>query len=833
MKKLLLLILGLFTWMISFSQIDVNQLFEKHPEVIIKFQIQDRSELETLTRLISIDHVRGNEVTAYVVRGEFEHFLTLNIPYEIVERPVLTPEDLNMLDFEEIKNSRNDWNYYPNYDAYISMMQQFATDYPDLCRLVEFGTSVQNRKLWALVLSNNVHVREAEPQIFWSSSMHGDELTGYVLMLRYIDYLLSNYGTNERITHLLDNMEIWINPLANPDGTFWTGNSSVSGARRGNANNVDLNRNYYGNNPNGWQKETKAFIEMQAAETFVLAVNIHGGAEIFNYTWDRNCTLPADNAWWKMVGNEYVDTVRSLSTGYFTGESCYYCSGQATGYLAVVNGAHWYPASDTRQDYANYYNFTREVCLEISNTKTPTATQLPTFWNRNYRSFLNFTEQALYGIHGVVTDACSGEPVYAKVFINGHDVDNSNDRSFVMTDPRVGYYARLIKAGTYSVTYSVAGYVPQTVSVTVSDRKQIIKNIALVPITPPTLPPVADFTADHTVIDGEETMIVHFTDLSTNCPDNWLWYFEGGTPPTSTDRHPIVSYEGNIGKSLSFDVKLIASNVIGKDSVLKEDYITIKPLIANFAADATEIEVGNTAHFTDLSGNATSWKWYFEGGTPKSSTEQNPAILYETAGTFDVKLVVENSFGKDSIVKENYMTIILLPEHPIANFTADTTEIEEGGVVHFTDLSENATAWEWYFEGGYPETSTEQNPSILYKNEGVFDVKLIVNNEIGSDEILKEDYITVIPDTVTVVELPEFKIKIFPNPVSQKSVLTIETDVLLHKIEVINLPGVVVKTAYPQACSHIFPVSGIEPGIYFMRIRTAKGNFVTKIQVSQ
>ena len=741
MKKLFLLILGLFTWMISYSQIDVNQIFAKHPEVIIKFQITDRSELETLTRLISIDNVRVNEVTAYVVRGEFEHFLTLNIPYEIVERPVLTPEDLNMLDFEEIKNSRNDWNYYPNYDAYISMMQQFATDYPDLCRLVEFGTSVQNRKLWALVLSNNVHVREAEPQIFWSSSMHGDELTGYVLMLRYIDYLLSNYGTNERITHLLDNMEIWINPLANPDGTFWTGNSSVSGARRGNANNVDLNRNYYGNNPNGWQKETKAFIEMQVAETFALAVNIHGGAEIFNYTWDRNCTLPADNAWWKMVGNEYVDTVRSQGTGYFTGESCYYCSGQTSGYLAVVNGAHWYPASDTRQDYANYYNFTREVCLEISNTKTPTATQLPNFWNRNYRSFLNFTEQALYGIHGVVTDASSGEPVYAKVFINGHDVDNSNDRSFVMTDPHVGYYARPIKGGTYSVTYSADGYLSQTVQITISDKEKIVQNIEL--IAP--RPPQPDFTtASTTVVAHTE---VTFTDRSLYSP--------------------------------------------------------------------------------------TSWKWYFEGGTPETSTEQNPTILYETAGIFDVKLVVENGFGKDSLVKEDYITIILLPDPPIANFTADTTEIEEGGVVHFTDLSENATAWEWYFEGGDPETSTEQNPSILYKNEGIFDVKLIVNNEIGSDEILKEDYITVIPDTVTVVELPEFKIKIFPNPVSQKSVLTIETDVLLHKIEVINLPGVVVKTAYPQACSHIFPVSGIEPGIYFMRIRTAKGSFVTKIQVSQ
>jgi len=49
----------------------------------------------------------------------------------------------------------------------------------------------------------------------YTSSMHGDELTGYVLMLRLIDSLLSTYGTNPRVTNLVNNFEIWINPLAN------------------------------------------------------------------------------------------------------------------------------------------------------------------------------------------------------------------------------------------------------------------------------------------------------------------------------------------------------------------------------------------------------------------------------------------------------------------------------------------------------------------------------------------------------------------------------------------------------------------------------------------
>jgi PKD repeat protein len=432
-----------------------------------------------------------------------------------------------------------------------------------------------------------------------------------------------------------------------------------------------------------------------------------------------------------LVCQEYADTAKYYSPGtnYMRGV---FHSG---GYPGVTNGYDWYSITGSRQDYANYFDHNREFCLEISNIKTPSAAQLPTFWNYNYRSFLNFTEQALYGIHGTVIDANSRAPLSVKIFINDHD----NNNSFVMSDPRVGYYARPIKAGIYSVTYSAEGYVSQTVQITVSDRQKVIQNIELVAPRPPQ----PDFTADLTTVAVHTE--VTFTDQSLYAP--------------------------------------------------------------------------------------LSWEWYFEGGTPETSIEQNPIILYEAAGTFDVKLLVENSFGKDSITKENYMTVILLPEPPIVNFEADTTEIEEGNTVHFIDLSENATTWEWYFEGGTPETSTEQNPAVLYENEGVFDVKLMVSNIIGSAEMLKEGYIIVTLDTTIVIEPKEFKVKIFPNPVSQESAITIEADSLLHKIELISLLGAIVRTAHPNTILYTFPVSGIEPGIYLMKIRTAKGVFVTKIQI--
>jgi len=727
MKKIYLFLLLFFTFGFTFAQINVNQLFSNHPEVIIKFQIQERNQLEWLTRIISIDKVFENEVTAYTTREEFEHFLSLNIPFEIVERPILTPEELNMLDFEAIQQCRNDWNYYPTYDAYLAMMAKFAVDYPELCRLVEFGTSVQNRKLQACVISKNVNVREAEPQVFWSSSMHGDELTGYVLTLRFIDYLLTNYGTNERVTYLLDNMEIWVNPIANPDGTFKGTGGTVSGATRSNANGKDLNRNYPDDTNNGnpgdgpVQKETTAFIALQQVQTFTLAVNLHGGVEACNYPWDNKTTKTADHNWWVFVCREYADTVHVYNPNYMTD----YENG-------IVWGPSMYTIKGGRQDYANYYDHTREFTLEISDPKTIAASQLPNYWNAHYRSFLNYTQQALYGIQGVVTDACTGEPLHAKISLP-NDIHNS----FVWTDPRVGFYARYLKAGTYSVTYSADGYISQTVSLTVADKEQVVQNIQLMPASLPIIP------------------------------------------------------------------------------------------VANFEANHVEIQKNDTVYFTDLSNDAISWEWTFEGGTPQTSIEQNPIVVYENLGTFDVILTVYSEDCKNKMLKEKFITVNSPPNFPVANFEADKTKILENESVYFSDLSQNATAWEWFFEGGTPETSTEKKPVIAYNNKGAFDVKLKVTNSFGSDEILKPKYITV--EDIKVDENSEIQLKIYPNPTTGKLIID-NGQLTIDNVVIYDIYG---RKVFEQKSNLTVLLSCdltvLPNGIYFLKISTEKGVHFSKI----
>ncbi len=166
---------------------------------------------------------------------------------------------------------------------------------------------------------------------------------------------------------------------------------------------------------------------------------------------------------------------------------------------------------------------------------------------------------------------------------------------------------------------------------------------------------------------------------------------------------------------------------------------------ADFSGTPLAIPVGGTVDFTDLStGSPTSWSWTFTGGTPASSTSQNPAgIQYNTAGIYTVSLTATNGTGSDTETKNNYITVGDPP--PVANFTANATSIPVGGTVDFTDLSAGSpTSWAWTFTGGTPASSTNQNPAgIQYNTAGVYAVSLTVTNATGTDNETKTNYIYV------------------------------------------------------------------------------------------
>lgn len=547
---------------------NTESIFSKTGVVYFSFEVPDKTVINNiLTRIISIDKINKKadgtwKVFAYANRKEFSTFLEKGYAYTLLPKPSSLFKGTKMLSREELLlKGVKAWDSYPTYAAYETMMHNFRMTYPSLCKIdtIMSVTPKGTHKILAAHISNTHSIPSNKPQFLYSSSMHGDELTGYVLMLRLIDYLLSGYGTNQRATNIVNNVDLWICPLANPDGTFLNSETVVTTAQRENYNNIDLNRNYPdprdGQHPDGnaWQPETQAFMNFASQHHFNMAANFHGGAELMNFPWDTWTTpqnTHADDNWWRYVSRQFVDSVHinagSLGSSYFTDED-----------NGITEGGDWYVITGGRQDYMNYFHRCREVTLEISSTKTPSASSLPSYWTALSPSLLKYIEQSLNGVRGLVTDSLTGQAVRAKVFITGHDRDSSH----VYAALPVGNYHRYLYSGTYDLTFSATCYRTKTIrNVSVINGLPTLLDVQLTPGL------TIDFTVDtsNASCSGE----VQFRDITGNAT-SWLWDFGDGS--TSTLQNPSHLYSSNG----LYTVKLKASTSCGTDSVVKVNFLNV------------------------------------------------------------------------------------------------------------------------------------------------------------------------------------------------------------------------------------------------------------------
>lgn len=538
------------------NQQELNQLMQQRNEYYFTFNLNGNDDLNVIAHTISVDRVDGSLVTAYANNKEFARFQQLG--YEVtLQTPPSLVEEVTMWDGSN--RAEYDWDSYPTYSAYEDMMFQFAIDHPENCEIIELGTLPSNRKILIAHLKNGSS--EGKPKFLYTSTIHGDETTGWIMMLRLIDYLLENPDEPE-VQTIMDNIDLYIGPNTNPDGTYHGGNNTVNGATRENANGVDMNRNYAdphgGPHPDGYeyQTETQWFMQFAEENAFVMGANYHGGAEVMNYPWDNTYTLHADDAWYQLISHEYADLTHEVSPNYMN----QYNNG-------IINGAQWYMIGGGRQDYMNGYAQCRELTIECSNTKLPNPSQLPNFWNINKNSIFAFMNQCLYGIHGTVTDAANGQPLHATITISNHD----DSYSIVESHLPAGDYHRPIKGGTYDVTYACNGYYPQTFTITVDDYETIIQDVqleageGLIP----------DFNANMTdvALGGS----VNFSDNTWGANlVSWEWTFEGGEPATSNVQNPTGITYNAIGH---YDVTLTVTNADGQtETITKHNFIHVSEM---------------------------------------------------------------------------------------------------------------------------------------------------------------------------------------------------------------------------------------------------------------
>ena len=461
----------------------IEKNLDSKGEIYFKFNLGDKAKINEISRVISIDNVKndfiGFQVYAYANRVEFFKFLNYNLDFKILTHPGdLNPEQKSSDNINEIMA----WDVYPTYTGYVAMMNQFAASYPNLCRIYDAGTTVYGKKLLFAVISDSVNYRKPKPRFMYSSSVHGDETTGSVLMLRLIDTLLKGYGTNAQFTDLVKNVEIWINPFANPDGSY-RNTDVISSPIRYNANGYDINRNFPDPsgvpNPTGtWQVETIAMMNLFAKYNFTLSMNFHGGAQVFNYPFDYKAGFHPDDAWYIHIARHWIDTVHSVNSTYMTD-----LLSSIPNIPGITNGYAWYIVTGGRQDYMTYFCGGREVTAEISATKFLSASQLPTYWGYNFKSFTNYIKECLYGVRGIVSDSVTGAPLKSKIYVTQY-----TDTNWIYSDSVCGDYHRMLSTGTYTLRVTAPGYITKTVAnVYAKYDSTTYLNIKLRPIGTPIL----------------------------------------------------------------------------------------------------------------------------------------------------------------------------------------------------------------------------------------------------------------------------------------------------------------------------------------------------------
>jgi len=516
MRKIVVSLLCLLTLAAS-AQVSSNRTFDRNTLQTYVQTTLSREKLLDISRHYSVDKVTPNpdgtlDVRICVAPREYDAFEQLGIPYTILE-----PDNKAVMAMaDSYQQFIANWNRYPTYNAYKETMVAFESEFPNLCDIdTILAQTTGNHTLFVAHISNNLQDRGGKPAFFYTATMHGDEPVGYYLMLRLIYYLLHNYNTDAEVRNLVDNVDIWICPLENPDGTYRYSNNQLGTW-------YSTRYNYDGDDPNrsfpiigqpiakSYPPEVQAMMDFGAEGHFTLSANFHGGAELVNYPWDTWTTIErahADQSWWDYIGRGYADACHAVSSNYMTDMN-----------NGVTEGGDWYVITGSRQDYYNYYLGCREMTVEVSADKVVSSNNLPVYWTRNRQALLDYIGQSLNGFRGIVTDSVTHQPIAAQVFVQNHDRDNSHTYSRLP----YGDYHRPIRGGTYQVTFSADGYYSKTLTLTATDGQCLVQDVQLVPrnvaIEERTLPQVTVYPNPasneiHVTSDREDIVLVELYDL--------------------------------------------------------------------------------------------------------------------------------------------------------------------------------------------------------------------------------------------------------------------------------------------------------------------------------
>lgn len=312
--------------------------------------------------------------------------------------------------FENIDNINQvgEWGYYTDYSELNGILQELAGKYSRILNIYKnLGRSYEDRTIWMVKISDNPGTDEDdEPELLFAGAHHGNELIGNEMAIFIITTLLEGYGSDPRITWLIDNHEVWVIPMPNPDGAEYTFN--VESWRKNRSPNyiseispgplkpkvypssygVDLNRNYdieWGD-PEGssvWlqrsgtysgpepfsELETQAIRDLVLAHNFSVYMDYHSGIELILYPWGYTSDPTPDNTLFERLGERLSEL---------------------TGYEAV-QGYELYQTNGDAVDWVYSATRTKSFTVELSEEYRPAEEDVQDILDNNIKQPLYLT----------------------------------------------------------------------------------------------------------------------------------------------------------------------------------------------------------------------------------------------------------------------------------------------------------------------------------------------------------------------------------------------------------------------------------------------------------
>lgn len=311
---------------------------------IVRVQLKNAQQLNLLQNSFDLAAQPAADVIDLVVDDRQEARLRA-LGFQPYSLPPEWPE------LRKRADGADDMGLYHTYAEMIDELKQVVQQYPHIAQLQVIGHSVEDREIYAIKISDYPHLEEIyEPAVLYVGNIHAREIITPEIILYFLQHLVQRYGTDERITRIVNERQLWLVPTLNPDGhvhvetvdVWWRKN------RRLNADSsygVDLNRNFsyhwgvdnIGSSPIPYDdtyRGPQAFSEPESQTIRDLVRTRHFIAAIFYHSYGRSWLFPWSSEYRQTPHHDvFLEMSRHMTQG-----NDYVIGNVGTGAIYVVNG---------------------------------------------------------------------------------------------------------------------------------------------------------------------------------------------------------------------------------------------------------------------------------------------------------------------------------------------------------------------------------------------------------------------------------------------------------------------------------------------------------------